>query len=260
MKNFSNLLTLAVALFMSLGVAANNDTKVRFASFDINEARKKAGEEGKLIFVDFYASWCTPCQWMEKTTFADEEVAGIMNTDFVALKVNIDEFAGYDLKVAYEVKYLPTMLIFNSQGQLIDKVEATMSPRKLVEWLNTHNTTANKTIVRHDFNTKPAPIQAQSIESPSMKATQQEYTRAYNEKTTGHTYTVQVGVFERFDGAQGMVNNLRQLFTDVITVAHDMKDDHVIYKVRLGQFQDEESARKFKEMLKADYNMEGMVL
>lgn len=260
MKNLKFLILLAVYVMAGTVAQANNGTKVKFATFDINEARKKAGEEGKLIFVDFYASWCTPCQWMEKTTFADEEVAGIINKDFVALKVNIDEFSGYDLKVAYEVKYLPTMLIFNSQGQVIDRVEATMSPRKLVDWLNAHNTTANKTIVRHEFNTKPAPVVPDVTESPSMKATKEEFTRNFEEKHTGHTYTVQVGVFERFDGAQNMVNSLRQLFTEEITVAHDMKDDHAIFRVRLGQFRNDEDARKFKELLKADYNMEGVVL
>ncbi len=260
MKKFKFLVLLVVSIMAGTVLKANNDTKVRFATFDINEARKKAGEEGKLIFVDFYASWCTPCQWMEKTTFADEEVANIINKDFVALKVNIDEFSGYDLKIAYQVKYLPTMLIFNSQGQVIDRVEATMSPRKLVDWLNTHNTTDNKTIVRHEFNTKPTQVTPEVIESPSMKATKEEFTRQYDEKYTGHTYSVQVGVFERFDGAQNMVNSLRQLFTEEITVVHDMKDDHAIFRVRLGQFRSDEDARKFKDMLKVEYNMEGLVL
>ena len=51
---------------------------------------------------------------MDETTFKDENVARVLNENFIALKVDIDNVSGYDLKNAYDVKYLPTMLIFNS--------------------------------------------------------------------------------------------------------------------------------------------------
>lgn len=91
-----------------------------------------------------------------KAHFKDEKVAKLLNDHFVSVKVDIDELAGYELKNIYDIKYLPTMLVFNSQGQLLDRVEETLSPRKLLVLLEKHNAPENKVIIRHDFNTAPS--------------------------------------------------------------------------------------------------------
>ena len=95
--------SLAMILLLS-GTMLAGDIKINFSTSNINDARKLASQEGKLIFVDFYADWCTPCKWMEQTTFADEEVVKTLNGNFIAVKANIDEAEGYDLKNAFEVR------------------------------------------------------------------------------------------------------------------------------------------------------------
>jgi thioredoxin 1 len=239
-----------------------NEVKINFTSININDARKIASQEGKLIFIDFHADWCTPCKWMEQTTFKDEKVVTTLNSNFVSVKANIDETDGFELKNAYDIKYLPTMLIFNSQGQLLDRVEETLSPRKLLTLLEKYNAPEHKQVTKHDFNSSPALVKHQNDikESESMAQSASEFKKYFNEKQTSNAYRVQVGVFERYEGAADMVQTLKQLFVEQVTVTNEYKDGVPVFKVRIGQFETLQEAENFKNIIKNDYNMNGLVL
>lgn len=244
------------------GALKANEIKINFSSINFNDAKQIANKEGKLIFVDFYAEWCTPCKWMEQTTFKDEEVAHTLNNNFVSVKANIDETNGYDLKNAYDIKYLPTLLIFNSQGQLLDRVEQTLSPRKLMDVLNKYNAPEHKIAMKHDFNTSPTLTRhANDIkESESMKQSASEYKKYYGEKQTSNAFRVQVGVFERYEGAADMVQTLRQFFVEQVTVTNEYKEGLPVFKVRIGQFETAEQAENFRKVIKEEYNMDGIII
>lgn len=44
----------------------------------------------KKVFVDFYADWCAYCRKMDKVAFRDQQVADILNTDYYAVRMNIE--------------------------------------------------------------------------------------------------------------------------------------------------------------------------
>jgi uncharacterized protein len=56
-----------------------------------NEALKKAKSEKKPIFLSIGYSTCHWCHVMEKESFEDIEVAGLMNRDFISIKVDREE-------------------------------------------------------------------------------------------------------------------------------------------------------------------------
>ena len=76
----------------------NPVNSVRFYSGSFENAKEKAGTEGKLFFVEFYADWCTPCKWMDKTTFRDKDVVNQLNENYVPLKMDIESGEGTNLK------------------------------------------------------------------------------------------------------------------------------------------------------------------
>jgi thiol-disulfide isomerase/thioredoxin len=259
--NRSIVLLISVIFLTSSSLKAN-DIFVRFSTLNIEEARKKAGAEGKLLFVDFHAKWCTPCKWMEQTTFKDESVAKLLNENFISLKVDIDDIHGFELKKTYEVKYLPTMLIFNSQGQLVERIEETLSPRLLLEKLSNHNSDFNKTITIHELNTSPiAPANEGSVKRDEMLLSDSEYKRYFEQSRNNKqsSYRVQVAVFSTYDTATQQVKKLQETFLEPITVVSEIRNGETLFKVRMGQFESYEEADSFRQILYNDYQIRGIV-
>lgn len=70
--------------------------------------------KGKLIVIDFTASWCGPCKMIAP---AYEELSGEY-TDSVFCKVDVDEVP--DIAQRYEVMAMPTFL-FLKNGEVVDR-------------------------------------------------------------------------------------------------------------------------------------------
>lgn len=137
---------LFLLLFAPMLLTAN-PTAVDFYTGSLNVAKQRAAQEGKLYFVDFVANWCMPCRWMDETTFSDPRVAQYMNEHYVPVKVDIDDFDGYAYKQQYNIRVLPSMLIFNSKGEVVGRYQESLPPSKLLKILAEHNTRANRQIM-----------------------------------------------------------------------------------------------------------------
>lgn len=79
------------------------------ASFD------KTLAEGKLIMVDFWASWCGPCRMLGPVV---EKLAEEYEGKAVIGKINVDE--QQELAVRYGVMSIPTVIFFKD-GKEIDR-------------------------------------------------------------------------------------------------------------------------------------------
>ena len=79
-----------------------------------------------LILVDFFATWCGPCQMLGPVL----ERIGTSRAEFDIAKVDIDQAQNLALK--YEVEVVPTMVIFKD-GKVVDKIEGFMSESEVVE-------------------------------------------------------------------------------------------------------------------------------
>ena len=79
-----------------------------------------------LILVDFFATWCGPCQMLGPVL----ERIGNSRAEFDIAKVDIDQAKNLALK--YEVEVVPTMVIFKD-GKVVDKIEGFMSESEIVE-------------------------------------------------------------------------------------------------------------------------------
>jgi len=55
------------------------------------ESLKKAKDEGKVIFLSIGYSSCHWCHVMERESFLDEEIAKILNDNFICIKVDREE-------------------------------------------------------------------------------------------------------------------------------------------------------------------------
>ncbi len=111
-------------------------SQIKFQDITLDEAKLLANSTGKKIFIDFRADWCKPCIAMEKETFSDPEVGNAIHSRFISIQVDVDYFAGMDLKEEYNVGVLPTILIINANGEVQQRLLGQKTPYSLMSELN----------------------------------------------------------------------------------------------------------------------------
>jgi len=86
---------------------------------DLNAKLAAAKQAGKPALLDYFATWCTDCVRMEKSTFIDPAVQKLVRERFVALQVDVTDPNNPDAKAVkqqFGVFGPPAMLYFGSNG------------------------------------------------------------------------------------------------------------------------------------------------
>ena len=84
---------------------------------DYGFARQESKRLGLPLLIHFSASWCGPCQQMERETLNSKALSATFGTQLLALKVDSDENAG--LVDAFRVESLPTDVIVAPNGKIV---------------------------------------------------------------------------------------------------------------------------------------------
>ena len=144
-------------------VANPSNDKILFIEGHLPQVEQLAADEGKLYLIHFTAQWCMPCQWMEKNTFNNKNVAQFANDNYLAVKIDIDHPEGQEQQKKYAVTNLPTILIFNAKGQLKERWETSMDAEQMLQILRKHNIPENKqsdkvSITQPEILDSPRPV------------------------------------------------------------------------------------------------------
>ncbi len=115
--------------------AATPAEPIHFIEADLATVQQRAAREGKPYFVHFTANWCMPCRWMETHTFTDAALADYVNERYIAVQMDFDARKTAGCKQLYKVTTLPSILIFNSAGELIDRRETSLDATELLKIL-----------------------------------------------------------------------------------------------------------------------------
>jgi thioredoxin 1 len=84
------------------------------------------GQQDKLLVVDFWASWCKPCNILGPVI---DELATEFEDKAVVAKVNVDE--NKEIANKYGIRNIPTIL-FIRNGEVIDK-QMGVSPKNILK-------------------------------------------------------------------------------------------------------------------------------
>lgn len=131
MKKLKSIMIVgAIMMMMSSNLMAQG---IEFFHGTFAEAQVKAKEEGKLIFIDFYTSWCGPCKMMAKKYFTLETVGKQFNKKFICLKIDAEKEDGPELAKKYEVKGYPTLVFTDASGKVVNRVLGMKNEEQLLE-------------------------------------------------------------------------------------------------------------------------------
>lgn len=80
----------------------------------------------KLVLVDFFATWCGPCQMLAPIL---EELSK-ENEDFEIVKIDIDQER--DLAIENEIEFVPTVVLYKL-GKEIDRITGVLDKNQILE-------------------------------------------------------------------------------------------------------------------------------
>jgi thioredoxin len=99
-------------------------TKQKFTSF-----QDLISSTNGVLLVDFYATWCGPCQMMAGIL---DEVNAEMKQSVKIVKIDTDKYP--EIATQHQIQSLPTLVLFKA-GQPIDRIEGVISANNLVKRL-----------------------------------------------------------------------------------------------------------------------------
>ncbi len=108
---------------------------------NLEQALAEAVRVGQPVFVDFTGYSCTNCRQMESSVFPRPEIADVLESSFVRLKLYTDgrehgpDLQRYQITLTGTVA-LPTYAIVSPDGELIERVSGTLSASEMAGFLN----------------------------------------------------------------------------------------------------------------------------
>lgn len=256
MKKLSFTKGLLFALFFC--AASQPLHAVQFVRLSLAEAKARAAQLQRPLFVNFHANWCLPCQWMDNNTFLDPNVSDYLSLNYLAVKIDVDEVQGYADKEACGVKFLPSMLVFNASGIVVARYEETLDAGQLLTLLQRFNTPENRVAQRplvmnvHQVggrNLSPQPSSVQEPMTPHLSADVEDdpakldAQRRRQDLTTNSSGSpgtrkmgVQVGVFSSYEHVIQQVQFFEKKFNKPVNISSRLHNGQTYYHLIAGPF------------------------
>jgi thiol-disulfide isomerase/thioredoxin len=129
-KQASLSATLCLFQFMNAADAAGI-----FQQLNLDSALSTAKEKGKILIIDFTASWCGPCHKMEQTTWADPAVVKWISENGIAVQYDVDK--DKDVSEKFKIQAMPSLVIFTpgDVSKEFDRQIGYQTSSELLEWL-----------------------------------------------------------------------------------------------------------------------------
>lgn len=130
------LLIVLLTLVCSTNVFAQG---VVFEKGTFTEVMEKAKQQKKIVFIDFYTTWCGPCKVVAETVFPDPAFGECYNSKFINYQIDAEKGEGIDLAKKYNIKAYPSFLYIDADGVVISRLVGGKSIDEFIEQANNVN-------------------------------------------------------------------------------------------------------------------------
>jgi len=100
-------------------------------NFDEATSRAKTANLG--VFIDFETTWCGPCKSMDDWIWTDSEVAGLLNSGYIGVKLDGDIEKA--LVERFNVTGYPTMIMLDATGKEVRRAVGYQSSKEIIGFL-----------------------------------------------------------------------------------------------------------------------------
>ena len=133
-------ISLAIFLIASIGISSAADQAPDFVGLDIIDEQplRLSDYRGKIVFIDFWASWCPPC--LVSLPAYEQMRAEIGTDEFEIIAINVDEDPANgvsflkdhpvsypvlkdpdgDIGIPYRIRSLPVSFLLDRDGNIVE--------------------------------------------------------------------------------------------------------------------------------------------
>lgn len=151
----------SLLLFRALVPALYAEETTPFVGLSFVEAQASAAKDNKVVFVDFFTTWCQPCKQLDATTWKDAAVVALLREKTVALRIDAEKER--PLAKSYRVEAYPTLLVLKADGTELDRYVGYMTAKEFTETLTA--TLAGKT----SLQTAREAVKAEEAATPQAR-------------------------------------------------------------------------------------------
>jgi len=185
-------------------------------------ARKSAIKLNRPYFIFFSQDQCSPCEKVLQG-FATPSIQSIIRQSYVGVQVDINDFDGHTLKKYYNVEYLPTLIIFSSKGEILQRYNQALSTTQL-----------QNALIRPKLSVFPTKSKGVNIE---LNEGSQKSKKLF----------LQTGAFSDKTEAE----NFRHRMSRILDRPVILHEENTTLKVLIGPFENKSEIERTKDQLKA---------
>lgn len=107
---------------------------IEFFTEGYDKALEKAKQENKLVFVDFYATWCGPCKQLAQEVFPLKEIGDYFNAHFISIQIDAEQVENQALVKRCKVNAYPTLAILDANGKIVSITTGALDENALLKF------------------------------------------------------------------------------------------------------------------------------
>ena len=125
----------ALVFLLTLGTIASlltpNAAAVTWVDVSLDEGIARSSRSGSPVFMLFVADWCGFCHKLERETLSSPVVGEVL-LSYVSLRFDVETPRGAEAARRYGVESLPTILVLDAQGTVVDRTTGMISEKDLL--------------------------------------------------------------------------------------------------------------------------------
>jgi thioredoxin-related protein len=164
MKYILIYISLFLVIVLSAGPISRINAQTRTSSlywYSWDDGVSAARRGGKKIIIDVYTNYCGWCKKMDKESYGNPTIQGLLNEDFIPIKLDAesralvtfgdDQLTEAEVAKRFGVDGYPTTLVFDEQLKLIRTESGYIEPKIFYYFLKYYSTDSYKRMSFENF-------------------------------------------------------------------------------------------------------------